>query len=104
MESLPAWLKAVWAAGDQAAILSIHAQPGASRSEVAGVHGDALKIRIQARPVEGAANAALLTFLAKQLGIPKSSLELISGDTSRAKRVRVPLVAETVLARLMGTD
>lgn len=97
MESLPAWLKA---AGDQASLISIHAQPGASRSEVAGVHGDALKIRIQARPVEGAANAALLAFLAKQMGLPKSALELVAGDTSRTKRVRIPLAANTVLARL----
>ena len=96
MEPLPAWLKAVGAAGNQAAILAIHAQPGAARSEVSGVHGDALKIRIQAHPVEGAANAALLAFLAKQLGLPKSSLELVSGETSRAKRVRVPLPATTV--------
>lgn len=96
MTALPAWLKA---AGDQSSLVSIHAQPGASRSEIAGVHGDALKIRIQARPVEGAANAALLAFLAKQLGLPKSSLQLVAGDTSRAKRVRVPLAVETVLAR-----
>ncbi len=101
MDALPIWLKA---AGDQSSLMVIHAQPGASRSEIAGTHGDALKIRIQARPVEGAANAALLAFLAKQLGLPKSSLELVAGETGRAKRVRVPLAAETVLARLVGTD
>jgi len=97
MDALPVWLKA---ADDQSSLLAIHAQPGAARSEVVGVHGDTLKIRIQARPVEGAANAALLTFLARQLGIPKSSLALIAGEASRSKRVRVALAAETVLARL----
>lgn len=97
MERLPVWLKA---ADAQSTLLSIHAQPGASRSELAGTHGDALKIRIQARPVAGAANAALLAFLAKQLGLPKSSLELIAGDSGRAKRVRIPLAAEAVLACL----
>ncbi len=97
MTPLPAWLNAV---GDQSTVVSIHAQPGASRSEIAGTHGDAIKVRIQARPVEGAANAALLAFLAKQLDIPKSALELIAGDTGRAKRVRIPLAAEVVLAHL----
>ncbi len=97
MTPLPAWLKAT---GDQSTLVSIHAQPGASCSEVAGTHGDALKIRIQARPIAGAANAALLAFLAKQLGIPKSSLELVTGDSHRTKRVRIPLAAEAVLTCL----
>lgn len=94
---LPVWLKA---AGDSC-ILSVHTQPGAAKSALAGEHGEALKIRIQARPVEGAANLALLAFLGKQFGIPKSSLELISGETSRAKRIKVPLSADAVLQKLI---
>lgn len=97
IDALPVWLKV---AGDQSSLIAIHAQPGASRSEISGVHGEALKIRIQARPIEGAANAALLTFLAKRLGLPTAALELIAGETSRTKRVRIPLAANTVLARL----
>jgi len=69
--------------------LSIHAQPRARRTEIQGVHGDAIKIRISARPVEGAANEALLEFLASALQVPRRRCVLISGETSRHKRVRI---------------
>lgn len=75
--------------------LHVHAQPNASKNQVVGLHGDALKIKIQAVPEDGKANAELLAFLAKALGIAKSRLELISGHTSRAK---------TVLIRDMGAE
>ena len=80
-----AWLRAT--AGG--AILTLHIQPGAKRSEIAGLHGDALKIRLAAPPVDGKANACLIDFLADRLGRPKSAFELVSGHTSRAKRVAV---------------
>ncbi len=70
-------------------ILHLHIQPGAKKTEVAGPHGDALKIRLAAPPVDGKANEALVAFVAKQLGLPKSRVELVSGQTSRAKRVAV---------------
>ncbi|HEY6897421.1 MAG TPA: DUF167 domain-containing protein [Rhodocyclaceae bacterium] len=70
-------------------VLSLHIQPGAKKTEIAGLHGDALKIRLAAPPVDGKANEALLAFVAKQLGVAKSRVELISGQTSRAKRVAV---------------
>ncbi len=70
-------------------ILSLHIQPGAKKTEIAGLHGEALKIRLAAPPVDGKANASLIEFLARQLGVTKSAVELLSGDTSRAKRVRV---------------
>lgn len=76
-----------------AIVLTLHIQPGAKRTETAGLHGDALKIRLAAPPVDGKANEALIAFLAKTLGVPKSHVELISGQTSRAKRVRVAGVA-----------
>jgi uncharacterized protein len=69
--------------------LSIHAQPGARRTEVQGLHGDAIKIRISARAVEGAANEALLEFVASALQVPRRRCVLVSGQTSRHKRVRV---------------
>lgn len=94
---LPIWLRAE---SPNQCVLSLHAQPGASKSSLAGTHGEALKIRIQARPVEGAANAALLAFLAARLGVAKSSLELVAGHSARAKRVRIPLAAEAVAQRL----
>lgn len=69
--------------------LRVHVQPGAKRTEVQGVHGDALKICVRARPVEGAANEALLEFLAAELQVPRRRCVLISGETSRQKRVRI---------------
>lgn len=70
-------------------ILDLHIQPGAKKTEVVGLHGDALKIRLAAPPVDGKANAALIAFLAKKLGAGRTAVELVSGLTSRAKRVRV---------------
>jgi uncharacterized protein len=70
-------------------VLSLHVQPGARRTEPAGLHGGALKLRLQARPVEGAANAALLAFLSEAFEVPLRQVELVSGQQSRQKRVRV---------------
>lgn len=70
-------------------ILSVHVQPGASRDEVVGEHGDALKIRLVARPTEGKANAALLAFLGSLLEVSPSRVELAGGAASRQKRVRL---------------
>ena len=82
-------------------ILRLHIQPGAKKTEVACEHGEALKIRLSAPPVDGKANACLIEFLAKQLGVAKSAVELLSGDTSRAKRVRVDgVTANAVTAKL----
>ena len=69
--------------------LRVHASPGAKRTEARGIHGTALKVRLRARPVEGAANAALLDFLAAELQVPRSRCVLVSGDASREKLVRV---------------
>ena len=76
-------------AADGSVILTLHIQPGAKKTEFAGLYGEALKIRLAAPPVDGKANAALIAFLAKTCGVPKASVELVSGDTSRSKRVRV---------------
>lgn len=65
--------------------LQLHIQPGSSRCEFAGTHGDALKLRISARPVEGAANAAVCAFLAEFFGLSKSSVSILKGETSRSK-------------------
>jgi uncharacterized protein (TIGR00251 family) len=69
--------------------LAVHAQPGAKKTEAAGAHGEALKIRVRARAIEGAANEALLEFLADALGVPRKRCVLLSGETSRHKRVLV---------------
>jgi uncharacterized protein (TIGR00251 family) len=76
-------------------ILNLHIQPGAKQTEVVGLHGDALKIRLAAPPVDGKANDALVAFLAKKLGAGRTAVEVISGQTSRAKRVRVGGITPT---------
>jgi uncharacterized protein (TIGR00251 family) len=70
-------------------VLRFYVQPRASRTEVVGWHGDAIKVRLAAPPVDGAANAALLTFLADILAVPRTSVHLISGNTSRRKRIAI---------------
>ena len=70
-------------------VLRVLVQPRASREAFAGVVGDRLKVSLTAPPVEGAANAALCAFLAKQFGVPKRRIQLESGETGRRKRVRV---------------
>jgi uncharacterized protein (TIGR00251 family) len=93
----PPWLRV---SGDDV-VLSLHIQPGAKKTEVAGLHGEALKIRLHAPPVDGKANDALIAFLAERLGVPKARVVLEAGQTSRSKRVRVVGVsAEAVVATL----
>lgn len=69
--------------------LTLHVQPGAKRSEIAGLHGEALKIRLAAPPVEGRANEALLKFIAELFGVPLRQVELRQGGQSRHKVVAV---------------
>ncbi len=72
-----------------AVILTLHVQPGAKRSEVAGRHGDALKIRLAAPPIEGRANEALLRFIAELFAVPLRNVELLRGAQSRHKMVKI---------------
>lgn len=69
--------------------LALHVQPGAARTEVAGLHGDALKVRLAAPPVDGKANAELLRFVADAFGVPLRAVEIVRGASSRSKVVRV---------------
>ncbi|MDO9119704.1 MAG: DUF167 family protein [Nitrospira sp.] len=83
------------------AIITIQVQPKASKSECVGLHGDALKIRVAAPPIDGRANEALLALLAKQLNVPPSALVIHAGAGGRHKRVLcTTLKAADVLARL----
>jgi uncharacterized protein len=68
-------------------ILELHVQPGASRSEFAGKHGERIKVRIAAPAVDDKANAALIEFLADYYKVPKRSVRIESGLRSRRKRV-----------------
>lgn len=73
----------------QRLVLTLHIQPGAKRTEAVGLHGDALKIRLAAPPVEGAANTALLKFLAMTFSVPLSQVTLKHGVKSRRKVVEI---------------
>src|SRR6266480_3667794 len=75
-------------------ILELHVQPGASRSEFAGWHGERIRIRLAAPAVEGKANAALVEFLASYFGVPRRSVRIASGLKSRRKRVVIEGVSE----------
>ncbi|MEK6708058.1 MAG: DUF167 domain-containing protein [Pseudomonadota bacterium] len=75
--------------GGQRLTLTLHIQPGAKRTEAAGLHGDALKIRLAAPPVEGKANAALLQFLAGIFNVPLRQVTLKQGIKSRRKVVEI---------------
>lgn len=70
-------------------ILDCHLQPKASKDEFAGLHGERLKIRLTAPPVDGKANAHLLAFLAKAFGVAKNQVSLECGDSNRQKRLRI---------------
>jgi hypothetical protein len=74
-------------------VLELHVQPGARRTEVAGLHGDRLKLRLAARAVEGRANEALVQFLAETLGTSRRNVVIVSGEHSRAKRVEIAAAA-----------
>ena len=80
-------------AADGSITLTIHAQPGAKRTEVAGVHGQGtqtrLKIRLAAPAVEGRANDALIAFLAASFGVPRRNVTLVRGEAARRKTVRI---------------
>lgn len=69
--------------------LTLHVQPGAKRTEVAGLHGEALKIRLAAPPVEGRANEALLRYVADTFAVPLRQVELKQGGQSRHKVVAI---------------
>lgn len=80
--------------------LNLHVQPAASRSELCGQHGDSLKVKVRAHAIEGAANNAVREFLAELFHVPKSSVSIIKGETSRTKTVHVRGDTNKLLNRL----
>jgi uncharacterized protein len=70
-------------------ILELHLQPGAKCDEIVGAHGDRLKVKINAPPVDGKANRHLIEFLARTFGVPKSQVILLRGETTRLKTVQI---------------
>ena len=86
--------------------LAVRAQPGAKKTAIVGVYGDGnsaqLKIAVQAPPVEGRANEALIAFLAETFGLPKRSIELVSGELARSKVFLLRGVQVTEVQKLVG--
>ena len=76
-------------AGGRRLTLNLHVQPGARRSEIVGLHGSALKIKVAAPAVDNKANAALTEFLSETLGIPKSAVAISRGAAGRRKVVEI---------------
>ncbi len=86
---------------------AVQVVPNAKRSEVVGMHGDAVKIRLQAQPVEGKANEALIRFIAETLDLPKSAIVISHGQTGRRKLLEIAadgltldMLRQTLLATL----
>ena len=87
----------------QGAAFAVRVVPRASKNEIAGQVGDAIKVRLTAPPVEGKANEALIAFLAQELGLRKSQVEIVAGETSRNKVICVlGLSPAEVEERLLG--
>jgi uncharacterized protein len=80
-------------------VLRVHVQPGAGRTAVAGRHGDALKVRVGAPPQGGRANEAVIALIAEVLGAPAAAVSLVSGASSRTKRIRVSGLAQADVER-----
>ena len=89
---------------DSGLILNVRVIPRAARSQIAGRRDDALLIRLNAPPVDGAANAALIELFAQALGIPKRNIEIVSGHRSRTKRVRITGVTSADLEKLCAPE
>ncbi len=94
---MPTWYRRD---ADGTITLAVHAQPGARRTGIAGLHGDALRIRVAAPPLEDKANHALVEFIAAALGVPRRNVSLVSGDRSREKRFVIVGVEGDVEAML----
>jgi uncharacterized protein (TIGR00251 family) len=84
--------------------LEVHVQPRAKRTEIAGWHGDAVKIRLTAPPVGGAANDALLAFLSDQIGVARSSVRIVAGRSGRRKQLCISGTTRTEVLRRLGLE
>ncbi|HLS47388.1 MAG TPA: DUF167 domain-containing protein [Gemmatimonadales bacterium] len=83
--------------------IPVRVQPRASRSEAAGIHGDRVRIRLAAPPVDGAANEELVRFLARALDVPARNVEITAGHSSRSKTVRVAGITAAEAATRLRT-
>ena len=81
--------------------ISIYVRPRASKTAIAGMHDSCVKVRLAAPPVDGAANAALIEFVAERLGLAKSRVRIVSGHTSRRKVIEVDGIGVEQLAQAL---
>lgn len=100
MPNFPLWLKET----PDGIVLSLRIIPRANKNAVQGELGDALKIRLCAPPVEGAANSALVAFLAKRLDMPRSNVMILSGATARNKHVLVKGLSSASVIQKLAAD
>ena len=82
--------------------IDVHVQPRASRTEIVGVHDTRLKIRLVSPPVDGAANAELVAFIAERIGVPKANVRVVAGGSSRRKVVEVEASSEQIVREKLG--
>lgn len=82
--------------------IQLQVQPRASRTEVVGLYGDALKIRVAAPPVDGAANEAIIRFFADRLGVSRSQVRLAKGASGRRKVVEIDGIGLEALTKAFG--
>ena len=80
---------------DGSIIFAIRVVPRASRSQIVGEHNGALKIHLTSPPVDGAANTELIKLLAKQFGVSKSDVEIVAGETSKIKRIKIANLSQS---------
>lgn len=86
--------------------LKVLIQPNAKKNQVIGIHGDSLKVRIKAPPVDGEANTALVKFLSEQLNIPQKQISIIHGLTGKNKLIEIhtEISAEEIIKILISSD
>ncbi len=89
-------------ANDDGTIVQIKLSPRASDNKIVGIMDDAVKIRLQAPPVDGKANKALIKFIAKLLKVPASGVQIISGDTNRNKRIFIRNISPEAVRQKLG--
>lgn len=83
---------------DKGLVLNVLVRPNAAASKIEGLHDGLLKLRINAQPVDGAANAAVIKLLSKTFGVPKTSIEILTGHTNKQKRLQLYVSAAKALA------
>ena len=87
--------------GTDHVLLFLYVQPRAAKNKIAGQHGNALKLSITSPPVDGQANKAVISFLAKTLRLPKTSISIVGGDKSRNKTIRITGISFSSLKKLI---